>query len=60
MSSRVERDFRPIGIVDGLDLFQEELKKPPRETEPDADDADINQPVAKAAGGRDRQKKKKT
>jgi hypothetical protein len=58
MTSRIERDFRTISVVDGLDLFEGELRTPSKETVLDSGEADVNEPAAKRAGARDRQKKK--
>jgi hypothetical protein len=58
MTSRIEREFRPISVVDGLELFEQDLRMPSKET--GQDEADGPEPVVmKKYGGKDRQKHKK-
>jgi hypothetical protein len=57
MTIHMERGFPSITVVDGLDLFEPERKRPAREVEPDADE-NVAVAMAKRAGARDRQKKK--
>jgi hypothetical protein len=57
MTIHMERGFPSIAVVDGLDLFEPERKRLPRQGEPDADE-NVIVAMAKSAGARDRQQKK--
>jgi hypothetical protein len=50
----MERDFSPLKVVEGLDLFEPERKQPGDEPAVEG-----NEPVAKRAGDRDAQSKKR-